>query len=178
VILGGVSLGGYVAFGCMRLFPERVTALVLANTRAEPDSEEMRETRNETALSVAEEGVGILVDLQMERLLAPYTLQNDEELVENVRAMIFENSPDGVVAALGAMRERPDSTPLLGKIGVPTLVVGGEEDGISTPEVMGAMAAKIPGASHVTIPRTGHLSNLEAPEKFNTVLADFLQSIK
>jgi pimeloyl-ACP methyl ester carboxylesterase len=161
VILGGVSMGGYVAFGCMRLFPERVTALVLANTRIG-----------------GEEGVGILVDLQMERLLAPYTLQNDEELVENVRAMIFENSPDGVVAALGAMRERPDSTPLLGKIGVPTLVVGGEEDGISTPEVMGAMAAKIPGASHVTIPRTGHLSNLEAPEKFNTVLADFLQSIK
>jgi pimeloyl-ACP methyl ester carboxylesterase len=111
-------MGGYIAFGCMRLFPERVTALVLANTRAEPDSEEMRETRNETALSVAEEGVGILVDLQMERLLAPYTLQNDEELVENVRAMIFENSPDGVVAALGAMRERPDSTPLLGEIGV------------------------------------------------------------
>jgi pimeloyl-ACP methyl ester carboxylesterase len=103
VIFGGVSMGGYVAFGCMRLFPERVTALVLANTRAEPDSEEMRETRNETALSVAEEGVGILVDLQMERLLAPYTLQNDEELVENVRAMIFENSPDGVVAALGAL---------------------------------------------------------------------------
>ena len=81
-----------------------MTALVLANTRPEPDSEEMRETRNETALSVAEEGVGVLVKLQMERLLTPYTLQNDEELVENVQAMIFENSPDGVVAALGAMR--------------------------------------------------------------------------
>jgi 3-oxoadipate enol-lactonase len=75
------------------------------------------------------------------------------------------------------MRERPDSTPLLGKIGVPTLVVGGEEDGISSPEVMGAMAAKIHDARHVTIPRAGHLSNLEAPEKFDAVLADFLQSI-
>ena len=178
VILGGVSMGGYVAFECMRLFPERVTTLVLANTRAEPDSEEMRETRNEMALSVAEGGVGVLVDLQMEHLLAPYTLQNDEELVANVQAMIFENSPDGVVAALGAMRERPDSTPLLGEIGIPTLVVGGEEDSISSPEVMGAMAAKIPGARHVTIPRVGHLSNLEAPEKFNAVLADFLQSIR
>src|SRR5918992_1073737 len=178
VILGGVSMGGYVAFECMRLFPERVRALILANTRAEPDSEEMRETRNETALSVAEEGVGVLVELQMERLLAPDTFQNDEELVENVRAMIFENSPDGVVAALGAMRERPDSTPLLGEISVPTLVVGGEEDGIITPEVVGAMAAKIPGARHVTIPRTGHLSNLEAPEKFNAAVADFLQSIR
>ena len=178
VILGGVSMGGYVAFECMRLFPERVRALVLANTRAEPDSEEMRETRKEMALRVAEEGVGVLVELQMERLLTPDTLQNDEELVENVRAMIFDNSPDGAVAALGAMRERPDSTPLLGKIGVPTFVVGGEEDGISSPEVMSAMAAKIPGARHVTIPRTGHLSNLEAPEQFNAALADFLQSIR
>jgi 3-oxoadipate enol-lactonase len=177
VILGGVSMGGYVAFECMRLFPERVSALVLANTRPEPDSEEMRETRVETALSVAEEGVGVLVELQMERLLTPYTLQNDEELVESVRAMIFENSPDGVVAALGAMRERPDSTPLLGEIGVPTLVVGGEEDVIIAPEVVDAMAAKIPGTRHVIIPRTGHLSTLEAPERFNAVLADFLQSI-
>nr|MDP8945171.1 alpha/beta hydrolase [Actinomycetota bacterium] len=173
-----VSMGGYVAFECMRLFPERVTALVLANTRPEPDSEEMREARNETALSVAQEGVGVLVELQMKRLLAPYTLQNDEEVVESVRTMIFENSPDGIVAALGAMRERPDSTPLLGEIGVPTLVVGGEEDSISSPEVMGAMAAKIPGARHVTIPRTGHLSNLETPEKFNATLTNFLQSIR
>jgi 3-oxoadipate enol-lactonase len=177
VILGGVSMGGYVAFECMRLFPERVSALILANTRAEPDSEEMRETRNEMALRVAQEGVGVLVELQMERLLSADTLQNDEEVVKEVRAMILENSPDGVVAALGAMRERPDSTPLLGKIGVPTLAVGGEEDVISSPEVMGAMAAKIPGAHHVTIPNTGHLSNLEAPEKFNAVLSDFLKSI-
>src|SRR5215217_1383635 len=83
VTLGGVSMGGYVAFECMRLFPERVSALVLANTRPEPDSAEMRETRNATALRVAEEGVGVLVELQMERLLAPDTWQNDEELVEN-----------------------------------------------------------------------------------------------
>ena len=178
VVLGGVSMGGYVAFECMRLFPERISALVLANTRPEPDSEEIRETRNEMALRVAQEGVGVLVELQMERLLAPDTLQNDEDLIENVRAMILENSPDGAVAALGAMRERPDSTPLLGEIGVPTLVVGGEEDGISSPEVMGAMAAKIPGAHHVTIPLTGHLSNLEAPEKFNAALKEFLNGIK
>ncbi|HEX2741703.1 MAG TPA: alpha/beta fold hydrolase [Rubrobacter sp.] len=178
VVLGGVSMGGYVAFECMRVFPERISALVLANTRPEPDSEEMRETRNEMALRVAQEGVGVLVKLQLERLLAPYTLQNDEALVEKVRTMILENSPDGAVAALGAMRDRPDSTPLLGEIGVPTLVVGGEEDGISSPEVMSAMAAKIPGAHHVTIPNAGHLSNLEAPGEFNAALNDFLKSIK
>jgi 3-oxoadipate enol-lactonase len=176
VVLGGLSLGGYVAFECMRLFPERVSALVLANTRPEPDPVEMREIRNEMALSVAREGVEVLVELQMERLLAPESLQ-DEVLVETVRAMILDNSPDGVVAALGAMRERPDSRPLLGKIDVPTLVVGGEEDDISSPEVMGAMAAEIPGARHLTIPNVAHLSNLEAPEKFNAALGDFLKEL-
>ncbi len=168
-------MGGYVAFECMRLFPERVSALVLANTRPEPDPEEMREIRNEMALSVARDGVEVLVELQMERLLAPEAMR-DDELVERVRAMILENSPDGAVAALGAMRERPDSTALLGELDVPTLVIGGEEDDISSPEVMGAMAAKIPGARHVTMPQTGHLSNLEAPEKFNAALDEFLKS--
>jgi pimeloyl-ACP methyl ester carboxylesterase len=137
---------------------------------------EMREIRNEMALSVAREGVEVLLELQMERLLSPESLQ-DEGLVEKVRAIILENSPDGAVAALGAMRERPDSRPLLGKIDVPTLVIGGEEDGISSPEVMGAMAAEIPGASHLTIPNVAHLSNLEAPEQFNAALSDFLKGL-
>src|SRR4028119_256023 len=108
VILGGVSMGGYVAFECMRLFPERVTALVLANTRPDPDSEEARESRKDMALRVAQEGVEVLAEIQMERLLAPATRENDEELVERVRAMILENSPDGAVAALGATRAPPD----------------------------------------------------------------------
>jgi 3-oxoadipate enol-lactonase len=91
-----------------------------------------------------------------------------------VRAMILESSPNGVVAALGAMRDRPDSTPLLAEIAVPTLIIGGEEDAISSPEVMAAMAEKIPASRHVTLPRAGHLSNLENPEGFNAALKEFL----
>jgi 3-oxoadipate enol-lactonase len=174
ILLGGVSMGGYVAFECLRLFPERVSGLVLANTRPEPDSEETKENRREMARRVAEEGVGVLIELQMERLLARSTLEGNEEVVEKVRAMILESNPNGVVAALGAMRERPDSTLLLGKIKVPTLVIGGEEDGISSPEVMGAMAEKIPDSRHVTLPGAGHLSNVEAPEGFNAALKAFL----
>src|ERR687894_876326 len=177
MILGGVSMGGYVTFECLKLFPERISALVLANTRPDPDSEEARESRKDMALRVAQEGVGVLAELQMERLLAPATRESDEGLVEKVRAMILENSPDGAVAALGAMRERPDSRPLLGEIDVPTLVVGGEEDDISSPEVMGAMAAEIPRARHLTIAGSAHLSNLEAPEEFNAALNDFLKGL-
>jgi 3-oxoadipate enol-lactonase len=177
VVLGGVSMGGYVAFGCMRLFPERISGLVLANTRPDPDSEQIRENRKKMAQRVADEGVEVLIELQMERLLAPDTLKRDEEVVETVRAMILDSSPTGAVAALGAMRERPDSTPLLTEIGVATLVIGGEEDEISSPEVMGAMAEKIAGSTHVTLPRAGHLSNLEAPEGFNTALGEFLGAL-
>ena len=177
VVLGGVSMGGYVAFECLRLFPQRVSGLVLANTRPEPDSEEMRENRREMARRVADEGVGVLVELQLGRLLSPGTLEDNEEVVEKVRAMILESNPNGVVAALGATRERPDSTPLLGKIEVPTLVIGGEEDEISSPEIMGAMAEKIPDSRHVILPGAGHLSNLEASEGFNSTLEEFLREI-
>lgn len=175
-VLGGVSMGGYVVFECMRLFPERISGLILANTRAEPDSEEIRENRKKMARRVAEEGVEVLIELQMQRLLAPDTLENNEAVVEKVRAMILESNPNGVVAALGAMRDRPDSTPLLGSIKVPTLVIGGEEDGISSPDVMRAMAEKIPVSRQVTLQRAGHLSNLEAPQDFNAALKEFLES--
>jgi 3-oxoadipate enol-lactonase len=175
VVLGGLSMGGYVAFACLRLFPERVSALILANTRPEPDAEDAKETRRQTARRVAEEGVEILPELQMERLLAPGTLKTNKGVVESVRGMILESSPDGVVAALGAMRERPDSTELLGKITVPTLVVGGSEDALSTPEVMASMAEKIPDSRHLTLPEAGHLSNLEVPKEFNAAVRRFLE---
>ena len=177
VVLGGLSMGGYIAFACIRLFPERISALLLANTRPDPDSEETRETRRELALRIAEEGVEVLPKLQMQRLLAPNTLENKEEIVKYVRGMILDSSPDGVVAALGAMRERPDSTDLLGKISVPTLVAGGEDDAISTPEVMGEMASKIPDSRHHTFSGAGHLSNLETSEEFNATLHSFLEEI-
>lgn len=177
VVLGGISMGGYVAFECLRLFPERISGLVLANTRSDPDSEEARETRKEMARRVADEGVEVLVELQMQRLLSRNTLENKAEVVELVKAMILEATPDGVVAALGALRDRPDSTPLLPEIGVPTLVVGGAEDAISMPEVMADMAAKIQGSRHVVLEDAGHLSNLESPEEFNRALQDFLKKV-
>lgn len=177
VVLGGISMGGYVAFECMREFPERISGLILANTRPDPDSEEARQSRREMARRVAGEGVGVLIELQMQRLLAKSTLQNDPATVELVQGMIRQSNPNGVVAALSAMRERPDSTPLLPQISVPTLVIGGAEDEISSPEVMGDMAAKIPDSRHVVLKGAGHLSNLEASAEFDAALSDFLKRI-
>ncbi len=177
VVLGGLSMGGYAAFACLRLFPERISGLVLANTRPDPDSDEMREGRRKMAHHVSREGVEVLIELMMPRLLAEETRKNDPAVVEQVKAMILESSPDGVVAALGAMRDRPDSTSLLKEIKVPTLVIGGEEDAVSNPEVMGEMAEKISDARHVTLAGVGHLSNLEDPEGFNAALEEFLADL-
>ncbi len=178
VVLGGLSMGGYVAFACLSLFPERVSGLLLANTRPDPDPEEAREARRELARRVAEEGIEVLPEVQMERLLAPDTLKNKRDVVEYVRDMILESSPDGVVAALGAMRDRPDSASLLDKICVPTLIIGGEEDTLSTPEIMEEMAEKIPDSRHVVLSKAGHLSNLESPEKFSVALSGFLEEAR
>lgn len=177
VVFGGISMGGYVAFECLRLFPERISGLVLANTRPDPDSREMREGRKEMAHRVSLEGVEVLIELMMPRLLSEETHKNSPVVVELVKTMILESFPDGAVAALGAMRDRPDSTSLLKEIEVPTLVIGGEKDAISTPEVMGEMAGRIPDARHVTLAGAGHLSNLEDPEGFNGVLEEFLADL-
>ncbi|CAN5665411.1 alpha/beta fold hydrolase [soil metagenome] len=177
VVLGGLSMGGYLAFECLRLFPEKISGLLLANTRPEPDAEEIRQSRKDMACRVSEEGIGVLIGLQMERLLSKNTLQNDPMIVEQVKSMILNSSPDGVVGALGAMRERPDSTSLLSKIEVPTLVIGGEEDEISSPEVMGEMADKIPDSEHHVLAGAAHLSNLEAPDEFNNLLNGFLKNL-
>lgn len=177
VVLGGISMGGYVAFAALRGFPERISGLVLANTNSAPDTEEARKGRNETAARVAESGVEVLPDLMMERLLSERTRRESTETVERVRRMMLESSPDGAVAALGAMRERPDSTPLLGEIRVPTLVIGGEEDALSGPQTMGRMADSIPESRYVVLSEAGHLSNLESPEKFSAALSGFLEEI-
>jgi 3-oxoadipate enol-lactonase len=177
VVLGGLSMGGYVVFACLKLFPERISALILANTRAGPDTEESKKTRQETIRRVVEEGIEVLLQQQLEDLVAPGTLRNRKDVVEAVRGMILESSPKGVVAALGAMRDRPDSTELLGKIHVPTLVISAGEDSIFPPEIMEEMARMITGSSHLTLPKAGHLSNLEASEEFNAAVKDFLTTI-
>jgi pimeloyl-ACP methyl ester carboxylesterase len=174
VVLVGLSMGGYVVFECLRRFPERVSALVLANTRPDPDAEEARKARYETARRVSEEGVEVLIELQVERLLSAKTRETRPEVVDMVRDMILDSTPGGVVAALGAMREREDSTPLLPDIRVPTLVVGGEEDAVSSPEVMAAMVDAIPEAHHESLAGAGHLSNLEVPKEFNAAVEKFL----
>jgi pimeloyl-ACP methyl ester carboxylesterase len=167
----GLSMGGYIAFALWRRHRERIGALILADTRAGADTEEGKQGRENNAQLAEAQGAGAIADQMLPKLLAPNA---PAVLRDEVRAMIESNDRAGIAAALRAMAARPDSTPLLATIDVPTLVLVGSEDALTPPSEAEAMFNAIPGCRIAQLPGAGHLSNLEAPEAFNAQLADFL----
>ncbi len=178
VVLGGLSMGGYVALAFFRLFPERVRALVLADTRPQSDTEEARRTREETARRALREGMGPIADGMLPKLLSPATRGERPEVVTRVREMIMATKPAGAAAALRGMAVRADQTDLLARIDVPTLIVVGGEDVLTPPKDSEAMRDAIPGSRLVVIEGAGHVSNLERPAQFNRALTDFLGGLR
>ncbi|HEX8502421.1 MAG TPA: alpha/beta fold hydrolase [Pyrinomonadaceae bacterium] len=172
--LGGLSMGGYVAFEFFRRFPRRVRALLLADTRPQADADEARRTREENAQKVLRDGMAPLVDSMLPKLLSAATREGRPDVVERVRAMMLGIDPEGAAAALRAMAARRDQTDLLAAIDVPTLIVVGREDSITPPADAEAMGAKIKGSRLVRLEGAAHLSNVEREEEFNRALAEFV----
>ncbi len=170
----GVSMGGYVAFGLVRLAASRVSALVLADTRAEADTPEARARRDRMLELIDREGVEALAPEMLPNLLGATTRRERPEVVSEVTRLINGNSAMAVRAAVQALRDRPDSRPLLAGIRCPTLLLCGEEDTITPPEASEAMQRAISGARLQLLPGAGHLSNLEDPGAFSRALEDFL----
>jgi 3-oxoadipate enol-lactonase len=176
-VLGGLSMGGYVAFAFYRKYGSRVRALILADTRPQADSEQGRATREETAQLAEREGSRAIAALYLPKLLSPQTLQEPTGTTARLRAMMEAANPVGIAGALRGMALRPDSTDLLPQIQCPTLLLVGEEDQITPPADAQLMAEPIPNARLVTIPHAAHLSNMEQPETFNQALVTFLESL-
>ncbi len=175
VVVAGLSMGGYIAFEFCRRYPERVGGLILASTKAGADSAEAKAGRDKTAATVTAEGVKAVADGMLPKLLAPASYDADPELVTFVRDMMLTSSVDGVVGALAAMRDRPDSTPDLPKIDLPTLVIHGHDDQLIPVKEAELMAGAIPDSEMVVMPGAGHLPNLEWPDVFNEVVREFLE---
>ena len=174
----GLSMGGYTLFALYRTYADRVKGLVLADTRAQPDTEEGRAGRFAMAQTASRKGAGAIAEIMLPKLLSPVALRTKPDLVQQVRATIERTQISGIAGALMAMAERPDSVPLLTTIACPTLVITGELDGPTPPADGQLMAEKIPGAHLAIIPQAGHLSNLEQPEAFNDALCSFLKTIR
>jgi len=172
VVLCGLSMGGYVAFEFLRRWRARVSGLVLIATRAGPDTAEGKRARDAAAAQAREGGAGVMADAMLPKMLAPGA---PEGLVARVRALMAATPVPGIVGALGAMRDRPDSTSLLPALaGLPALVIAGGSDQLMPVSEMSAMAAAIPGARLVVAPGAGHLPTLEAPSVVTDALREFL----
>lgn len=163
----GLSMGGYVALAIWRLAAARVAALVLADTRASADTDEARAGRERMIALAETEGAHGVAKAMVPRLLGATTQRDQPDLVEVVTKMIETNGKDGVTAALRAMRDRPDATPLLASITCPVTVIVGMEDVPTPPAECEAMHRAIPRSRFVTLPHAGHLSNIENAFGFN-----------
>jgi 3-oxoadipate enol-lactonase len=178
VVLVGLSMGGYIAFEFLRTWRERVRGLVLVDTRAEPDSPDARRQRDAAAATAREQGAEAIADAMLPKVLGASTLAGAPAAVDRVRAMMAATPVAGIVGALGAMRERRDSVPLLaGLSGLPTLVIVGDEDEVVPPSVARGMADAIPGASLVVIRSAGHLPAIERPVETTDAIQAFLEGL-
>jgi pimeloyl-ACP methyl ester carboxylesterase len=170
-------MGGYIAFEFLRHWRTRVRGLVLMDTRAQADSSEGRKARDAAASLAREGGASAIAETMVPKLLSPVT-QRRQDIVERVTAMISATPVSGIVGALAAMRDRESSESLLPTLGdIPTLVVVGQDDTLTPPDAVHAMAQSIPGGRFVAIPDAAHLAPLERPEETTARLREFLDSL-
>lgn len=175
VTVCGLSMGGYIAWQFWKRYPHRLARLIQCDTRAIADTPETRQTRRESSDRVMTEGTGFLAESMPEKMFSSTSRQNRPDLIEETRQVICRGSPMGISAALLGMAARPDVTEWLPRIQSPVLLIVGEEDVVSPPAEMQAIADAIPNARIEIIPHSGHLAPLENPQCVNRVIREFLQ---
>lgn len=174
----GLSMGGYTLFAFYRKYPEMVNKMVLADTRAQADSEEAKGGRFAMAQVAYHKGSQAIAEMMLPKLLGSTSLNKKLNLVEQIRAIVNKNQASGIIVDLMAMAQRPDSTPLLANISCPTLIIVGDEDVATPPAEAQYMKDRIPRAELLVVSQAGHLSNLEQPAAFNEALTSFLKKFE
>ena len=174
VVVGGLSMGGYIAFALWRRHAARIRALVLMDTKATTDAPQARASRQELIDAVQRDGFGPSVPSLISAQLGRTTRERRPALVERVEVMLRRAPQQGVLCAAAAMMNRVDSTPTLDTIAVPTLVIVGDEDVLTPLSDAITMSSAIRGSRLVTISGAGHLAPLEAPDVVNAAIAEFL----
>lgn len=173
----GLSMGGYILLAFYRKYSDRVKGMVLADTRAQADTVEGKAGRFQMAQIAYKQGPSAIADIMIPKLLSSATIQTRPEIVQQVRTMIEGNQMSGIVGDLMAMAERPDSVPLLKQIACPTQIIVGELDHATPPSDAKLMADQIADARLALIANAAHLANIEQPETFNQIIAEFSRKL-
>jgi 3-oxoadipate enol-lactonase len=175
--LVGCSIGGYILFEFWRRLRERVTAMVICDSRPQPDAAEARANRLKVAADVLEQGTEPFFESMIPKLMGRTTVSTRPDVVDGARRMMRKMSAEDVSQVQRGMAERPDSVGDLKSITVPTLIVIGEEDVLSTLADGELMRQKIPGSQLKVIPKAGHYAPYEQPEAVGRILRQFLDGV-
>jgi pimeloyl-ACP methyl ester carboxylesterase len=176
-VIVGLSIGGYISFAFWRRHRHRVRALVLADTRSGPDTVAQVERRRSLIELAESQGSPAIANAQIAALVGKTTRDKRPDIYDSVHRLIAQEPVEGIVGGLEAMIARPDSGPTCATIDVPTLIIVGEEDVATPPAESQALHAAIAGSRLEVLQQAGHLSNLERPAAFNTVVSEFLAGL-
>jgi 3-oxoadipate enol-lactonase len=178
VPIAGVSIGGYVIFEFWRRLRGRVSALALFNTKAQADLGEARSARLQAADDVLKKGTEQFFAGMVQKVLGSTTRSARPDLIEGALRMMRKSSAESIAAIQRGMAERPDSLDTLKSINVPTMIVTGEEDSMTGVGEAELMRRNISGSRMKVIPRAGHYSPWEQPERAAELLREFLTSVR
>jgi len=178
IILCGLSMGGQILFEFFRLFPQRVRALVLADTFAQLDDAERKQARYDTAERLLRKGMRDYAEEVLPKMISPRTVEEQPDVKAHILSMMRGTSPKGAAAALRGRAERPDYTALLPQINVPTFIIVGSDDEFTPVADAEFMRDRIPDSKMAVIEGAGHMPNLENPIEFNRLIGEFIETLK
>lgn len=177
-VVAGLSMGGYIALAGARRFPERIAALGLLNTRMEADDDAARRRRSQLIDAVGRDGVEAIVTAMLPGLIGKSSRRRLPTLADDVAARMRATPPATIIDGLLALRDRPDATGTVRTLAVPTVLLTGDEDVLTPPEVLARIAATLPAdlpRRHCVVPACGHLSSLERPAAVTLALIELLE---
>jgi len=174
-ILCGLSMGGYIAQRALQRNPDRISGLILCNTKSEADSNEAKVNRANKIRQVKKQGVKVFAEEFIQGIFSPTTHQSNPGIVAEIERIILNSSPLGLCGCQLALASRTDTTELLPKISIPTLLIAGYHDTLASAKVMESMHQAIRNSEFHILPDSAHISNLENSELFNTILMQFLR---
>lgn len=178
VVIGGFSMGGYVAFEFLRRYPHRVGALILANTKMTPDSMTAKEARDNSAALARQGGAAAIAQAMLPKMFSPKTYASKPALVAKVQKIMESATVPGLVGALMAMKERPDSRMTMGSYEGKSLIITGADDNLIPVSESELMKEASTDGTLVILPDAGHLSNMEQPDAFNKAIRTFLAGLE
>jgi pimeloyl-ACP methyl ester carboxylesterase len=176
-VLGGISMGGYVALAHVRKYPTDLRGLMLFDTRAEGDTPEGRQNRMKMIELVRSAGAVAIADQMLPKLISDYTSTHAPEVGHQLRRSIESCPPRTIEHGLLALRDRPDHSEFLPSISFPTLIVVGEHDALTPPVLSQRMCDLIPSSELRTIASAGHLSPMEQAQAVNGHIRRFLDAL-